>query len=63
MGKTMIIKGADFSENAIRKLAIDCNSDIESANYIGLMNGASYADVRYANLYGEHLVIPGINPT
>lgn len=58
MGKKIIIKGADFSENRIYEilLAIDCNSDIESAHNNTNLNNSPFADTRYAYLFNKHLV-------
>lgn len=68
MGKKIIIKGADFSENAIQReviqmLAIDCDSDIELATTRGTIASSPFADSRYANLYNKHLIGVELKPS
>ena len=66
MGKKLIVKGADFSQNAVAKsliLAIDSMIDINRNNTDGNPSSGPYVDNRYENLYSKHIAEIELVPT
>lgn len=65
MGKSLVIKGADFSENGIdlEVLGIDRNEGIAAAVATGASSSGAYADADYSSLQGKHIMAIEFKPT